>query len=77
MGKSLRPALHFVGFSGDEYSVAVRLWGVPDFIHPINDPRSRLEVADNDIKIYANKSDLNPKMRNAPDLVPEDPENGV
>jgi hypothetical protein len=26
-------ALHFVGFRGDEYTTAVRIFGLPDFIH--------------------------------------------
>ncbi|WP_245653812.1 hypothetical protein [Novosphingobium rosa] len=29
----IRPALHFVGFRGEEYWSAVKVWGVPDFIH--------------------------------------------
>jgi len=31
----LTRAIHFVGFRGDEYSSAIRIWGVPDFFHMI------------------------------------------
>ena len=31
--QSLRPAVHFVGLRGDEYWSAVKIWGLPDFIH--------------------------------------------
>lgn len=30
----LKSALHLVGFRGDEYHSAVRIWGKPNFIHP-------------------------------------------
>lgn len=30
---SIRPAVHFVGFWGEEYWSAVKIWGPPDFIH--------------------------------------------
>jgi hypothetical protein len=29
-----RPCVHFVGFRGEEYWSAVRLWGRPDYIWP-------------------------------------------
>lgn len=25
--------LHFIGFRGDEYTSAVRVWGKPDYVH--------------------------------------------
>jgi hypothetical protein len=30
---SIKPAVHFVGFRGEEYWSAVKIWGLPDFIH--------------------------------------------
>lgn len=52
-------AVHFVGFRGDEYVRAVRVFGKPDFIHRVNDPRFRHggEIGCNDIVVYANESE--------------------
>ncbi len=36
--------VHFVGFRGDEYARAVRIWGVPDFVHRIWDQRAWAET---------------------------------
>lgn len=69
--------VHFVGFRGDEYNRAARIWGKPDFIHRANDRRMRREIADYDIVIYANGCEARPSKFNASDLVPQDPENGV
>ena len=46
-------ALHFVGFRGDEFTTAVRIWGKPDFIHRGWDRRAQREIADGDIVIFA------------------------
>ena len=47
---------HFFGFRGDEYNRAVKIWGKPDFIHPVHDRRAYVEIdKDNDILIFANK----------------------
>ena len=35
--------VHFFGFRGYEYVSAVRVWGDPDFIHPVHDRRSYIE----------------------------------
>lgn len=50
-----RPAVHFVGFRGDEYAAAVRVWGLPDFIHRNNDPRVTFggEVGPYDTLVFA------------------------
>lgn len=48
--------VHFVGFRGEEYNNAVKIWGKPDFFHYVNDPRFRFggEVDwENDIVIFA------------------------
>ena len=48
--------VHFFGFRGYEYVSAVRVWGQPDFIHPVHDRRSYIEYDPiNDIGIFANK----------------------
>lgn len=72
-----RPAVHFVGFRGDEYLSATRVWGVPDFIHMGNDTRMRREIADDDTIVFARGSEARPADRNYSDLKPSDPENGV
>lgn len=57
------PAVHFVGFRGNEYRTAVALWGAPDFIHRSNDQRFRVggDVAPHDTVIYANGAEARPK----------------
>jgi len=47
---------HFFGFRGDEYNRAKKIWGEPDFIHPVHDRRAYLEIdKEKDILIFANK----------------------
>jgi len=47
---------HFFGFRGDEYNRAVKIFGLPDFIHPVHDRRAYLEIdKDKDILVFANK----------------------
>jgi hypothetical protein len=50
------PCVHFVGFKGDEYSAAVRVFGRPDFIHRKNDLRLVFggELHPSDTVVYAN-----------------------
>jgi hypothetical protein len=72
-----RPAVHFVGFKGEEYLSAVRVWGEPDFIHRANDRRMRREVLETDTIVYARGSEGRPSDYNVSDLVTQDPENGV
>ncbi len=66
-----------MGFRKDEYSAAVKIWGVPDFIHYVNDRRMRRELMDQDTVVYANGSEARPTDYNSTDLRPQDPENGV
>lgn len=44
---------HFVGFRGDEYARAVRIFGKPDFIHRHNDSRVAGDVFPGDTVVYA------------------------
>ena len=47
--------VHFVGFRGDEFNRACRIWK-PDFIHLTNDHRSEGDIGEDDIVIFANKA---------------------
>ena len=48
--------VNFIGFRGDEYNSAVKIWGKPDFIHPVHDRRAYVEIdKENDILIFAGK----------------------
>jgi len=49
-----KACLHFVGFRGDEYTRAVRIFGKPDFIHRYWDHRAIGDiVADLDTVVFA------------------------
>lgn len=62
-------ALHFVGFRGDEYGRAVRIFGKPDFIHIGWDRWARLEVVEGDVAVFAKGSfDDAPSPYSYPDL---------
>lgn len=50
----MRACVHFVGFRGDEYLSAIRVWGLPDFIHRGWDRRAFREIASDDTIIFAN-----------------------
>lgn len=49
-------AVHFVGFKDDRYHNAVRVFGLPDFIHPGYDLRALREFAPGDLVVFANGS---------------------
>lgn len=49
----MRPATHYVGFRGDEYYRAIRIFGPPDFIHIGWDRWARLEVMAGDVVVFA------------------------
>ncbi len=66
---SARPALHFVGFRGDEYSAALRIFGPPDFIHIGWDRWARQEVMPGDIAVFARgTADDEPSVYSVHDL---------
>ena len=53
---TIERTVHFIGFRGDEYNSAVKIWGEPDFIHPVHDRRAYIEIdKENDILIFAGK----------------------
>ena len=49
--------VHFVGFKGDEYNRAIKIWGQPDWIHRFFDGRAKAEFMDGDVVIFANGSE--------------------
>lgn len=52
-------AIHFVGFRGDEYTRACKVFGKPDFIHRIWDVRAKFGGEfdpENDVFIFAKGS---------------------
>lgn len=49
----IKRAVHFVGFRGDEYTRACRVWGQPDFIHRGWDRRARREICQGDTVVFA------------------------
>lgn len=48
-----RHLTHFVGFKGDEYVRAVRVFGLPDFVHPGWDLRAQREILAGDTVVFA------------------------
>lgn len=66
----MEPAVHFVGFRGDEYLSAVRVWGKPSFIHMSWDPRAQREIAEGDTVVFAKGNEDQPlKKYNSPDTL--------
>jgi hypothetical protein len=55
-------ALHFVGFRGNEYRSAVRVFGKPDFIHRHWDARAKHggELAPDDMIVFAKGTEHDP-----------------
>ena len=49
--------VHFVGFRGEEYNRAARVFGPPDFVHLVHDRRMYGDVGDGDTIVFANRSD--------------------
>jgi hypothetical protein len=60
--EDIRPALHFVGFRGDEHTAAVRTFGRPDFYHYWWDRRAMADVVEGvDTVVFANGAESKPK----------------
>lgn len=71
---AIRPCLHFVAFRGDEYTRAVRVFGLPDFIHRGWDARARREIAECDTIVFARGSERDdPSIRSFNDLDEPEP----
>jgi hypothetical protein len=52
--------IHFIGFRGEEYHSAVRVFGPPDFIHRVWDVRAVSEIAPHDTAVFAKYDRLSP-----------------
>lgn len=48
---------HFVGFRGEEYWNAVRVWGRPDFIHRRWDLRAQRDIGPGETVVFARGDD--------------------
>lgn len=57
--KAPKKAVHFIGFRGEEYNSAAKVYGKPDFIHVHNDVRAKADIAPGDIVVYGPKADPN------------------
>lgn len=55
----MNPVIHFVGFRGEEYHNAVKVFGTPDFIHRIWDIRAAAEAQPEDVVVFARAKDWN------------------
>ena len=65
----MKPCLHFVGFKGDEYVRAVRVFGQPDFVHPGYDLRALREFAPGDTVVFATGDEFQaPRKKSFSDL---------
>ncbi len=49
--------IHFIGFRGDEFSRACRVWGKPDFVHMVHDRRMYGDVDEGDTLVFGPKAD--------------------
>jgi hypothetical protein len=66
--------VHFVGFRGEEYWSAVKVWGRPDFIHQGWDLRARREIGEGDTIVFAvGPHDQQPRAKSFPDLIEPTP----
>ena len=65
--------VHFVGFKGDEYARACRVFGQPDFIHPGFDLRALREICPGDTVVFAKGDHVQaPRQKSFSDLVEKD-----
>jgi hypothetical protein len=72
MGEDVAPVVHFVGFRGEEYISAVKVWGRPEYIHRGWDRRARREISENDTIVFAfGPHDQKPRDRNFDDITEE------
>lgn len=58
-----KPATHFVGFRGEEFWSAVKVWGRPDFFHRHWDARVPGDVAPGDTVVFAKGTDQDPFVK--------------
>lgn len=53
----MKTAVHFVGFRGEEYHSAVKVFGLPDFYHRGWDRRAQRDIAPGDTVVFGPKAD--------------------
>ncbi len=74
LGEDYVPLVHFVGFRGEEYQSAVRVWGLPDVYHFVWDQRAQREIARCDTVVFAKYDPASPSPFNYDDSnQPDDP----
>jgi hypothetical protein len=61
--------VHFIGFRGEEYWSAVKVFGRPQMIHMGWDRRSQRDIGEDDIVVFAVGDETQPfTARNYPDI---------
>lgn len=61
--------VHFVGFRDDRYWNAVKVFGLPHYIHRGWDLRARRELAEDDVVVFADgPHDQEPRAKSYDDL---------
>lgn len=48
--------VHFIGFRGEEYWSAVKVFGPPDFVHMTHDNRMYGDVGEYDVLVFGPKA---------------------
>ncbi|MFG1302655.1 hypothetical protein V5F34_00750 [Xanthobacter autotrophicus] len=70
---SRRAAVHFIGFRGEEYWSAARIWGRPGFIHRRWDLRALRDIdTEVDVVIFAQGTDAEPPSGKSGDDLKEE-----
>lgn len=64
----MKNCVHFIGFKDDRYWNAVKIFGLPDFIHRVWDKRAQREIFDNDTVIFANGDEYQQFKYNGNDI---------
>ena len=63
--RRIKPVTHFIGFRGEEYNSAIKIFGPPDYIHPRYDTSAFAEINKSDLVIFA-KGDADQIIKNGP-----------
>jgi hypothetical protein len=52
----MNQTLHLIGFRGEEYWSAIKVWGhLPVMIHRVHDIRAYRDIGEEDVVLFANK----------------------